>query len=197
MDCWTPMEVTSLFSIPIYDHQYDEDLGDLESECIKRSTLDSGQVLTNFGGWHSNNISSNDDFFSDFILEIEKQANNFAKEIEINQSLKLTNLWININGYKDFNLRHTHESSIISGVFYVKVPDKSGKITFYHPAFKLMMREWNVNLKHNHYTSSVWSIPPQKGRLLLFPSWLEHEVSPNLSQESRISISFNISGEND
>ena len=191
------MEVTSLFSIPIYDHQYDEDLGDLENECIKRSTLDSGQVFTNFGGWHSNNISSNDDFFSEFILEIEKQANNFAKEIEINQSLKLSNLWININGYKDFNLRHTHENSIISGVFYVKVPDKSSKITFYNPAFKLMMREWNVNLKHNHYTSSVWSIPPQKGKLLLFPSWLEHEVSPNLSQESRISISFNIVGEND
>ena len=191
------MEVTSLFSIPIYDHQYDEDLGDVESECIKRSTLDSGQVFTNFGGWQSNNIFSDDDFFSEFILEIEKQANNFAKEIEINQSLKLTNLWININGYKDFNLRHTHENSIISGVFYVKAPDKSSKITFYHPAFKLMMREWNINMKHNHYTSSVWSIPPQKGRLLLFPSWLEHEVSPNLSQESRISISFNIVGEND
>ena len=191
------MEVTSLFSIPIYDHQYDEDLGDLENECIKRSTLDSGQVFTNFGGWHSNNISSNDDFFSEFILEIEKQANNFAKEIEINQSLKLSNLWININGYKDFNLRHTHENSIISGVFYVKAPDKSSKITFYHPASKLMVREWNINLKRNNYTSSVWSITPQKGRLLLFPSWLEHEVSPNLSQESRISISFNIVGEND
>ena len=191
------MEVTSLFSIPIYDHQYDEDLGDVESECIKRSTLDSGQVLTNSGGWQSNNIFSDDDFFSEFILEIEKQANNFAKEIEINQSLKLSNLWININGYKDFNLRHTHENSIISGVFYVKAPDKSSKITFYHPAFKLMVREWNINLKHNNYTSSVWSFTPQKGRLLLFPSWSEHEVSPNLSQESRISISFNIVGEND
>ena len=191
------MEITSLFSIPIHHNNYDEDLRDLEEECIRRSTLDSGRIKSNSGGWHSNNISSNDDFFSEFILEIEKQANNFAKEIEINQSLKLSNLWININGYKDFNLRHTHENSIISGVFYVKVPDKSSKITFYNPAFKLMMREWNVNLKHNHYTSSVWSIPPQKGKLLLFPSWLEHEVSPNLSQESRISISFNIVGEND
>ena len=54
-----------------------------------------------------------------------------------------------------------------------------------------MVREWNINMKHNHYTSSVWSITPQKGKLLLFPSWLEHEVSPGLSQESRISISFN------
>ena len=190
------MEVTSLFSIPIYDHQYDEDLGDVESECIKRSTFDSGKIATG-SGWQSNDIFSNDDFFSEFILEIEKQANNFAKELEINQSLKLFNLWININGYKDFNLRHTHANSIISGVFYVKVPDKSGKITFYHPAFKLMMREWDLNLKHNHYTSSIWGVVPRKGRLLLFPSWLEHEVSPNLSQESRISISFNIAGEND
>ena len=196
MDSGAKVEITSIFSVPICEHHYDDDLGDLKGECIRRSTLDSGRIATS-SGWQSNNIFSDDDFFSEFILEIEKQANNFAKEIEINQSLKLSNLWININGYKDFNLRHTHENSIISGVFYVKAPDKSSKITFYHPAFKLMVREWNINLKRNNYTSSVWSFTPQKGRLLLFPSWLEHEVSPNLSQESRISISFNIVGEND
>ena len=195
MDCWTTMEVTSLFSIPIYDHQYDEDLGDLESECIKRSTLDSGQVLTNFGGWHSNNISSNDDFFSDFILEIEKQGNNFAKKLEICQKVKLSNLWININGYKDFNRRHTHQNSIFSGVFYVKSPDKSSMLRFFHPSYEFMVRDWNVDLKCNMYTSSIWNIIPEEGKLVLFPSWLEHEVDQNLSQEKRISISFNLVGE--
>ena len=56
------MEVTSLL-FP-FTNQYDEDLGDLENECIKRSTLTLGLVLTNSGGWHSINISSNpDDFY--------------------------------------------------------------------------------------------------------------------------------------
>ena len=58
-----------------------------------------------------------------------------------------------------------------------------------------MVRDWNVGLKCNMYTSSIWEILPEEGKLLLFPSWLDHEVDQNLSQEKRISISFNIVGE--
>jgi uncharacterized protein (TIGR02466 family) len=195
MDSGAKVEITSIFSVPICEHHYDDDLGDLEEECIKRSTLDSGRIATNSGGWQSNDIFSNDDFFSDFILEIEKQGNNFAKKLEICQKVKLSNLWININGYKDFNRRHTHQSSILSGVFYVKVPDKFSKLRFYHPAFHLMMRDWDVDIKYNEYTSDIWNIIPEEGKLVLFPSWLEHEVDQNLSQEKRISISFNLVGE--
>ena len=190
------MEITSLFSIPICEHHYD-DLGDLEEECIRRSTLDSGRIASNSGGWQSNYIYPDDDYFSEFILEMEKQANNFAKGLEIYQKGKIANLWININGYKDSNRRHHHPESIISGVFYVKVPDKSSKLRFFHPSVDLMSRDWglNVNLKCNKYTSSIWEILPEEGKLLLFPSWLEHEVDQNLSQEKRISISFNLIGE--
>ena len=195
MDCWTPIEITSIFSVPFCEHYYDDDLEDLEEECIKRSTLDSGRIASNSGGWQSNDIFSNDDFFSDFILEIEKQGNNFAKKLEICQKVKLSNLWININGYKDFNRRHTHQNSIFSGVFYVKSPDKSSMLRFFHPSADFMVRDWNVDLKCNMYTSSIWEILPEEGKLLLFPSWLEHEVDQNLSQEKRISISFNLVGE--
>ena len=196
MDSWSTVEVSSLFSIPLCVRDYDVDVEDLEKECVRRSTLDPGRVISNSGGWQSNNIFADDDFFSEFSLEIEKQANSFAKEIELCQKVKLRNLWININGYKDLNTRHTHPNCLISGVFYVKVPDESSRIRFFHPSFHLMMREWRKTLKFNNYTSSIWDINPQKGRLLLFPSWLEHEVSANLSQENRISISFNIVGEN-
>jgi len=196
MDCWTTMEITSLFSIPICEHHYD-DLGDLEEECIRRSTLDSGRIASNSGGWQSNYIYPDDDYFSEFILEMEKQVNNFAKGLEIYQKGKIANLWISINGYKDCNRRHHHPESIISGVFYVKVPDKFSKLRFFHPSVDLMARDWglNVNLKCNKYTSSIWEILPEEGKLLLFPSWLEHEVDQNLSQEKRISISFNFIGE--
>ena len=198
MDSGAKVEITSIFSVPICEHHYDDDLGDLEEECIRRSTLDSGRVVSNSGGWQSNAITSDDDFFSEFILEIEEQANNFAKELEICQKVKLSNLWININGYKDYNRRHNHPESIISGVFYVKVPDKSSKLRFFNPSVDLMVRDWNLNvdLKCNKYTSSIWEIFPEDGKLLLFPSWLDHEVDQNLSQEKRISISFNLIGEN-
>ena len=190
------MEVKSLFSIPIHQNNYNEDLGDLEEECIKRSTLDSGRIKSNSGGWQSNFIYSDDDYFSEFILEIEEQANNFAKELKIYQKGKIESLWININEYKDCNRIHTHPNCIISGVFYVKVPDKSGEILFYHPSHELMSRDWSVDLKYNMYTSLTMRITPKKGDIFLFPSWLEHGVGPNLSQEKRISISFNLVKEN-
>ena len=196
MDCWTPMEITSLFSIPIHHNNYDENLRDLEEECIKRSTLDSGRIKSNSGGWQSNFIYSDDDYFSEFILEIEEQSNNFAKELKIYQKGKIESLWININEYKDCNRIHTHPNCIISGVFYVKVPDKSGEILFYHPSHELMSRDWSVDLKYNMYTSLTMRITPKKGDIFLFPSWLEHGVGPNLSQEKRISISFNLVKEN-
>ena len=88
-----------------------------------------------------------------------------------------------------------HPESIISGVFYVKAPDKSSMLRFFHPSADFMVRDWNVDLKCNMYTSSIWEILPEEGKLLLFPSWLEHEVDQNLSQEKRISISFNLVGE--
>ena len=196
MDSWSKVEVTSLFSIPLCVRDYDVDVEELEKECVRRSTLDPGRVISNSGGWQSNDIFSNDDFFSDFILEIEKQGNNFAKKLEICQKVKLSNLWININGYKDFNTRHTHQNSILSGVFYVKVPDKSSRIRFFHPSVHLMMTEWPETLKFNRYTSSIWDINPQKGRLLLFPSWLEHAAPLNRSSKIRSTISFNFNIEN-
>ena len=58
-----------------------------------------------------------------------------------------------------------------------------------------MVRDWNVDIKYNEYTSDIWNIIPEEGKLVLFPSWLEHEVDQNLSQEKRISISFNLVGE--
>ena len=196
MDCWTPMEITSIFSIPIYENHYDNDLRDLEEECIRRSTLNSGRNASNSGGWQSYNIFSDDNFFSEFILEIEKQANNFAKELEICQSLKLSNLWININEYKDSNRKHHHPGCIFSGVFYVKVPDEFSTLRFFHPSTDLMVRDWNVDFKLNKYTACFWNVRPEEGKLILFPSWLNHEVDQNLSQEKRISISFNFKGEN-
>jgi uncharacterized protein (TIGR02466 family) len=106
-------------------------------------------------------------------------------------------MWININNYKDTNLVHNHPGSEISGVYYVKVPENSGCIVFRHPAsselnhyyyntMNLGEREWDS------YTASHWEMPVTERVLYLFPSWLNHYVSPSHNKtEERISLAFN------
>ena len=62
-----------------------------------------------------------------------------------------------------------------------------------------MTRDWsnsigrNWYLDHNQYNSELWWwLPSEEGRLYIFPSWIKHLVEPNMSDEERISISFNI-----
>ena len=82
----------------------------------------------------ADNLALATELQTSFFAEMEKQSNNFVKELEIYQKGKIKNLWININGYKDCNRRHYHPESIISGVFYVKAPDKSSILRFFHPS---------------------------------------------------------------
>ena len=69
--------------------------------------------------------------------------------------------------------KHSHRPADISAVVYLKVPPKAGHIVF-----------WPT--KDYRYT-----IPPHKGRFLLFPSWIDHHVTRNLSEEPRVSVSIN------
>ena len=80
----------------------------------------------------------------------------------------------------------------MSGVFYIKVPKDSGKLVFTNDAlirfFPLKVNNFNSN------NSQVWRFEPEESMLYLFPAWLKHEVTPNSSNEDRISIAFNFGG---
>jgi hypothetical protein len=74
----------------------------------------------------------------------------------------------------------------ISGVFYVKVPEgDSGRLVLVDPRTR-------VNMSEKRLRSLNFPIDPKEGTFVLFPSWLEHYVEPNKSDDIRISISFNL-----
>lgn len=110
------------------------------------------------------------------------------------KKLDMSAIWINLNGRGGYNERHAHPGSIISGVFYVKVPDDSES-----PFLLFKSREStdygfsdafiNDNSPQEMYSSMV--IPAEEGKMILFPSYIDHEVPPNKSEDYRISISFN------
>ena len=165
--------INNLFTCPVYESQLDLDAKAISLNCLDIKHKSNGVIKSNLTGWQSSNVQ-------DKINIVEK-------------TLSIENMWININNYKDYNIEHTHPGSILSGVYYSQVSDNSGNLVFIHPAKDVMVYDWdNCDWQEYNKYSSSWWFTPSINKLFLFPSWLKHYVMPNLNQEERISISFNI-----
>lgn len=178
----------NLFTIPFWKTEIETDFNQLIDDYYVIESQDSGRIRSNRGGWQSNFKSTDSELF-DIIID---QAKQFAKTLQINTNLRYDGYWININRYKDSNIIHFHPNSLISGVFYVKTPENSGKLVFHHPSEDLMIVWKNVLNDFNNANSQLWRFEPKQGELYLFPGWLKHSVEPHMNEkEDRISISFN------
>ena len=100
-------------------------------------------------------------------------------------------MWAIINTGGSTNLRHQHGNSTISGAYYVRAPEKSGDIVFYDPR-PAPVYSYPQAINPNLLNAQVNGISPKEGALVLFPSYLDHSVNENLSNDERIVISFNI-----
>ena len=103
--------------------------------------------------------------------------------------------WVNINPPKAFNMKHNHPTSDLSGVLWIKCQKNCGNIIFESPRSFATHQEidcYNEDFKENNNYFHSFSFNPIAGRLIVFPSHLEHYVDFNESQEDRISVSFNI-----
>ena len=104
----------------------------------------------------------------------------------------ITQSWLNITKPGENHHAHTHANSIISGVFYISTV-KDDNITFSDPNQKIKELLKFEPKEYNIWNSSSWTFPVKKNDLILFPSWLSHEVKSNeKATTDRISISFNI-----
>jgi uncharacterized protein (TIGR02466 family) len=130
------------------------------------------------------------------ILEkaIDKKVAQFAKNLEMDLSgkkLKMTSFWVNIMSTQVVHTMHIHPLSTISGTFYVQTPKNSSAIKFEDPRLVNFMasppRKANARKENQRFIS----VAPKAGQLILFESWMRHEVPPNQSLDDRISLSFN------
>lgn len=189
-----PVEIQDIFKIPIYKAELSLDVDELEKICHQYKDNNEGRVISNIGGYQSNDLSLDELAIKSLIKEIEKHSSDFAKFFINSNRQVLDNMWINVNLYRDFNKSHNHPNCSISGVYYVKTPDKCGNITFEHPATDVLSL-YNSRLdisKFNTINSQEWWFEPCENHLYLFPAWLKHFVTPNMNKkEERISISFN------
>ena len=164
----------------------------LEPKIIQWSQQDKGEQKTNVGGWHSTTNMNKKEEYNPLTREL------FIMQEEIYQKEKLSrkpvcgNMWANINGPGNFNRPHIHPNSLFSGVYWVKTPQKSGNLMVYDPRPGVQMTM--PNRKKGELPPELWRevhYEPKAGRCIMFPSWLWHEVKPNKSNDTRISVSFN------
>ena len=153
-----------------------------------------GISKSNIKGWHSKDFNMQEfepKNFIKFILPAIEQViadMNWEKQ---KQSININNMWAIINTGGSANLRHQHGNSTISGAYYVRAPNNSGDIVFYDPR-PAPVYTYPKAMNPNLLNAQVNGISPKEGALVLFPSYLDHSVNENLSNEERIVISFNI-----
>jgi len=184
----------NIFITSIWNVHLNLDLSNLKKEIHQITSKDKGRVISNQGGYQSNDINMKTNTHINFLSRaIIDNANYFKKKLDLEDKSILQNMWINKNYFKDYNILHNHPNSCISGVFYIQCSKKSGSINFQNPSTDGIGYSWENKIKnYNNNTSSVWSINPNPNQLLLFPSYLKHYVKPNLTKDERISISFNL-----
>jgi|10_taG_2_1085330.scaffolds.fasta_scaffold04234_13 uncharacterized protein (TIGR02466 family) len=182
----------NIFSCPIYETSLNLNIKLINEYCLRLNKSTAGVVRSNQGGWQSPAIDSRE--LPILATEIKKHANLFKKKLLLKDSLKICNMWVNMNGYKDSNIKHAHPRCTLSGVYYVKVPSQSGGINFFNPVDDLLDSDWHHVKRENYnkYNSLTWTFEPVENLMLLFPSWLRHSVLPHLNKKERVSISFNL-----
>ncbi|MBW8879861.1 MAG: hypothetical protein JF615_00150 [Asticcacaulis sp.] len=131
--------------------------------------------------------------FADLKTLLDKHVAAFADNLDYDlggKKLKLDNMWINVLEHLGTHSGHIHPHSVLSGTFYVNIPQGAAALRFEDPRLSMMMHAPARRQNRTEHQSFV-SIAPQAGTVLLWESWLRHEVPINLSEDVRISVSFN------
>jgi uncharacterized protein (TIGR02466 family) len=185
--------IKNLFEVPFYEAELAIDCMQIYDWVNEYKEINPSVNNSNRGGYHSPDLEGEIPKLNILLKEFERHANRFAESLN-SKPLVLGNVWFNENGYMNYNDYHIHSGCVLSGVWYLATPEDCGNLIFYHPRRELLSVDWNNTSMNGYNTmnSYSYSLKPSVNRLVLFPSWLEHSVEPNLNPtKKRISFSFN------
>jgi uncharacterized protein (TIGR02466 family) len=200
-------QIDSLFVTRLYRAALSE-LGkapkpdDLEDACLGIAEDDeAGQDWCEkhaFAGYTSyaslNDLPWRFPIFKDLVKVLDGHVTAFAKELQFDlgaKKLKLDSLWINILPQGGVHTGHIHPHAVISGTTYVTMPKGASAIKFEDPRLPMMMAAPPRKAKAREENRTFVYVAPAAGDVLLWESWLRHEVPVNMADDDRISISFN------
>lgn len=132
--------------------------------------------------------------FADLERRIDRHVARFVKHLDYDMTgrkLAMTDCWLNIMPTTVAHGSHVHPLSTISGTYYVQTPRGTSAIKFEDPRLASFMGQPPRTAKPRPENRVHVAYPAEAGKVVLFESWLRHEVPPNRASGERISISFN------
>ena len=192
-----------LFPTQFWTAELNENIEQLQKEAyLIRENDKDGVNKSNSGlqGYHSKDIRDLNNLpGTNQLLKQIINAVNAIHQISRKGDLQLTNFWINISGKGSSNTPHTHSGLTYSGVFFIKVPKEmeGGRFLFYRNFNEAdfistaYMGHFKKGYQMQGYDYPINTISPKENMLIIFPAWVPHAVEINLSDEERISLSFN------
>lgn len=201
--------VKEVFSAPILQCVWNDHAPlneSLISLILAKRDQSPGEKMSNTGGWQSEKTLET--WESPAVAQLIEKINTVVLLLLTERlgEAEASNVgswriaaWANINERGDYNTLHNHSGAFLSGVYYVSVGTAdelhpfSGALTFRNPTLAaLAVDNLRVPKKLGAMFRSEYSISPQNGLMLLFPSWLEHEVHPYFGSTPRVSISWDV-----
>lgn len=201
-------EITSLFVTRLYRAALNElakkkvDYEELNASCLVIAEDDeAGQKWCDKNGYpgYTSYASLNDlpwrfPIFAALEKALDKHVAEFCKDLGFDlqgRKLKCGSLWINILPEGGMHASHIHPHSVISGTTYVAMPKGTSALKLEDPRLPMMMHAPLRSKKAGQELQNFVYVKPQVGEVLLWESWLRHEVPMNMAEEERISVSFN------
>jgi uncharacterized protein (TIGR02466 family) len=202
------MTVRALFPTLVYEaslataRDYDAFNAELEEACRMLAAEDrAGRAWCKahgYGGYTS--YASLDDLpqrasvFDDLRRKLDRHAAAFSRELAFDLGrgrLKLDSLWVNILKPGAAHTGHIHPHSVLSGTLYVRIPKGASALKLEDPRLPLMMAAPPRSDEAEEAARPFVYLRPQAGTVLMWESWLRHEVPANAARSERISVSFN------
>lgn len=199
---------TPLFLTPLY-HAALKDKGAIDTDELAQSCLvvagddEAGQQWcedNDYFGYTSyaslTDLPWRFPIFAELVKALDAHVAAFAKDCHFDlgdKPLKLEDIWINILPEGGTHSGHIHPHSVISGTVYVAMPPGTSAIKFEDPRLQMMMAAPPRTKDAPEGLQQFVYMKPAVGDVLLWESWLRHEVPMNMAEDDRITVSFNYS----
>lgn len=199
----SPLFVTQLYSDSLSAGKNWADMNaDLEAACLQIAEDDeAGQTWCEDNGYDGytsyaslNDLASRATVFTQLKTELDAHAARFANACHMDLGdarLVMDSYWINILNPLAAHSGHIHPHSVLSGTYYVKTPTGAGKLKLEDPRLPMMMNAPGVQKDAPESLARFVYRTPEPGMVMMWESWLRHEVTANMGDDLRISISFN------
>lgn len=198
------MGVRQLFATPFYEGTLDDPalLAELDHSVRALAADDAaGRRWAREHGYRGytsyaslNDLPVRDPAFAELRRRLDRHVALFAQACAFDlggRRLKLDSLWVNLLRGGGSHTAHLHPHSAVSGTLYVAVPPGAGGLKLEDPRLAMMMAAPTRHADAPESLRTFVEIAPRPGSVLLWESWLRHEVPAGTARAERISISFN------